>query len=76
MELPLNNLHFSSLQQANKFGGLHHVELVPEIGSEANLLLADSPNQIADTISADELDLVSATFVYKAPVVEKEPRTV
>lgn len=75
MELPLKDLHFSSLQQANKFGGLQHVELVPEIGNEANLL-ADSPNQISDTVSADELDLVSATFVYKSPVVEKEPRTV
>lgn len=75
MELPLKDLHFSSLQQANKFGGLHHVELVPEIGSEANIL-ADSPSQIADTISSDELELVSATFIYKAPAVEKEPRTV
>lgn len=73
--LPLKDLHFSSLEQANKFGGLHHVVLGQQIGDDPQLL-ADLPNQIADTVSAEEIDQAKGFFVYKKPVDIKEPRTV
>lgn len=73
--LPLKDLHFSSLEQANKFGGLHHVVLGQQIGDDPQLL-ADLPNQIADTVSAEEIDQAKECFVYKKPVDIKEPRTV
>lgn len=73
-------MHFASLAQSNKFGGLNHIDLTPPqnaaAGAESPQVLADSPSQLADTVSADELDTVRNTFVYTAPVVEKEPRTV
>lgn len=72
--LPLTDLHFQSLEQANKFGGFHHIVLGQQIGDEPQLL-ADSPNQIADTVSADEIDRAKQSFVYSAPVVVKEAKT-
>lgn len=73
--LPLKDLHFSSLEQANKFGGLHHIVLGQQIGDEPELL-ADLPNQIAETVSAEEIDQAKLNFVYSAPVDVKEPKTV
>lgn len=73
--LPLKDLHFSSLEQANKFGGLHHIVLGQQIGDEPQLL-ADLPSQIAETVSAEEIDQAKLHFVYNVPVDIKEPRTV
>ncbi|KAG4067422.1 hypothetical protein HA402_009659 [Bradysia odoriphaga] len=73
--LPLTDLHFSSLEQANKFGGLHHIILGQQVGDEPHLL-ADLPNQIAETVSADEIDQAKEKFIYNKPVDIKEARTV
>lgn len=72
--LPLKDLHFASFEQANKYGGFHHVVLGQQIGDEPQLL-GDLPNQIAETVSADEIDQAKGSFVYKKPVDIKEPRT-
>lgn len=72
--LPLKDLHFSSLEQANKFGGLHHIVLGQQIGDEPHLL-ADLPNQIAESVSSEEIDQAKQCFVYSKPVDIKEPRT-
>lgn len=72
--LPLKDLHFASLEQANKFGGLHHIVLGQQIGDEPQLL-ADLPNQIADTVSADEIVQAKQSFAYNKPVDVKEPKT-
>ncbi|KAJ6634290.1 Methionine--tRNA ligase, cytoplasmic [Pseudolycoriella hygida] len=73
--LPLNDLHFSSFEQANRFGGFHHIVLGQHPGDEPQLL-ADLPNQIAETVSAEETDLAKQNFIYIKPVDVKEPRTV
>lgn len=71
---PLKDLHFSSLEQANRFGGLHHIVLGQQNGDEPQLL-ADLPNQIADTVSTDEIEQAKLGFVYTAPIDVKEART-
>lgn len=76
----MKDLHFASLAQSNRIGGLDHINLTPQGGGgggggEANVL-ADSPTQLGDTVSKDELELVRGTFLYSAPLDEKEPRTV
>lgn len=72
--LPLKNLDFSSLEQANKFGGLHHIVLGQQAGDEPQHL-ADSPNEIAETVSADEIERAKQNFIYNAPVEVNEPKT-
>lgn len=74
--LPVKDLHFASLQQSNKFGGLNHVVLVPKVGEETVVLAAESPNQIADSVTSDEQGLATKNFIYVPPAIEKEPRTV
>lgn len=67
---PLEKLSFTTLQQANKFGGLSHISLSKSI-EENNQQTAssDSPNNAAAAaeVSADELDAAKSSFVYSAP---------
>lgn len=74
--LPLKNLHFASLQQANRFGGLHHVELVPHLAGMESQVLADTTATIADTVQPAELDLARDSFVYEAPLKRDDPKIV
>lgn len=74
--LPMKNLHFASLQQANRFGGLHHVELVPHIAGMETKVLADVPVLLAETVQPAELDLARDSFTHAALVTKEEPRVV
>lgn len=74
--LPLKNLHFASLQQANRFGGLHHVELVPHIAGIESKVLAETTVTVADTVLPAELDLARDCFVYEALVKKDDPKIV
>jgi methionyl-tRNA synthetase len=62
--LPIKSLHFSSLQQCNRFGGLHHVELIPHIAELQTKVLDDAPTSITDTIHASEIKLAKECFTY------------
>ena len=73
---PMKNLHFASLQQANRFGGLHHVELVPHIAGIETQVLADAPSSVAETVQPAELDLAKAGFVFEAPTKKDDPKIV
>lgn len=72
--LPLKDLHFSTFEQANRFGGFHHIVLGQQVGDEPQVL-ADMPNQIAETVSTDEIEQAKQNFVYTKPVDVKEPKT-
>lgn len=72
---PLNTLTFSSLQQSNRFGGLHHIVLAP-IGDESSQILVDSPTHIAETISDEEYQNAKNAFIFTEPKEIKEDRTV
>lgn len=72
----ITNLNFASLLQCNRFGGLHHVELIPHIAELETKVLAETPSLIAETILPAEIDLAKASFVYEAATVRPEPRTV
>lgn len=74
--LPLKNLHFTSLQQANRFGGLHHVELVPHVAGIETQVLAETPSSIADTVQVAEIELARDSFVYEAPAKKEDPKVV
>lgn len=74
--LPMKNLHFASLQQANRFGGLHHVELAPHLAGMEAKVLADVPVQLAETVQPAELDLARDSFTHAAIVTKEEPRVV
>lgn len=74
-ELPLKDLHFSALQQSNKFGGLHHVVLQSQSSDEPQSV-TDSPTHITETVTADEKELARTSFVFTAYKSVPEPRTV
>jgi len=74
--LPLKSLHFLSLQQANRFGGLHHVELVPHIAGMETKVLAETPLSIAETVQQGELDLAKDSFLHEKHVVKEDPRII
>lgn len=73
--LPIKNLHFASLQQCNRFGGLHHVELMPHIAELETKVLAETPTSIADTVLPAEMDLARDSFIYESAPKKEEPRT-
>lgn len=74
--LPLKNLHFISLQQANRFGGLHHVELIPHIAGIETQVLAENQPTVADTVQPAELDLARDGFVFEAQVKKEDVKIV
>lgn len=72
--LPIKTLHFASLVQSNKFGGLFHIGLVPHVGDEELNLLADSPSNVADTVLQEEINLAKECFVFEKEIKKDEPR--
>lgn len=74
--LPLKDLHFTSLQQSNRFGGLHHVILDPHVENIDSNVLGDSANTMADTVTADEIQLAKHSFVSFIQKEKVEPRVV
>lgn len=72
---PIKSLNFSSLLQCNRFGGLHHVELIPHIAELETKVLAETPSLISETILPAELEQAKASFVYESVKVKEEPRT-
>lgn len=75
-KLPINKLHFSSLQNGNRFGGLHHVELIPHIAELDSKVLGDSPSHVVESVSDNEIETVKKTFVYEAFTEKPEERVV
>lgn len=74
--LPIKSLHFASLQQANTFGGLYHIALVPHLGETEISLLAEPSVSVADTVLQEEIDLARSSFVHHVDRKLNEPRTV
>uniref|UniRef100_A0A182IYF9 Methionine--tRNA ligase, cytoplasmic n=1 Tax=Anopheles atroparvus TaxID=41427 RepID=A0A182IYF9_ANOAO len=75
--LPLKELSFASLQHSNRFGGLHHVVLNPEIADFEGELLADTSANIAETVQREEIDAARAAFdEVDDRAVRDEPRIV
>uniref|UniRef100_A0A8D8FWU0 Methionine--tRNA ligase, cytoplasmic n=1 Tax=Culex pipiens TaxID=7175 RepID=A0A8D8FWU0_CULPI len=68
-QLPLAELSFASLQHSNKFGGLHHIVLDPEIIDFEGQVLKDTSDNIAATVQKEEIQAAKDLFV---PVVERE----
>uniref|UniRef100_A0A336L480 Methionine--tRNA ligase, cytoplasmic n=1 Tax=Culicoides sonorensis TaxID=179676 RepID=A0A336L480_CULSO len=74
--MPLKELHFNSLVNANRFGGVHHIVLDPKIGdSNLQLLSPDSPT-ISDTVLPEEMESARQGFVPVPDVKVQEPRVV
>lgn len=73
---PVKNLQFSSLLQCNRFGGLHHVELIPHIAELDTKVLAETPSLIAETILPGEIELARASFIQEKIIKKEEQRTV
>lgn len=74
--MPLKSLHFASLQQANRFGGMHHIELVPHVADMDTKVLAESSVNISDTILPSELELARDSFVYEKLVKKDDPKVI
>lgn len=74
-ELPLKDLHFTSLQKSNKFGGLHHIHLIPNLGDEENSVLADAPSAVQESVSGEELLNAKTQFTYYELPDVKDPKT-
>lgn len=74
-ELPLKDLHFASLQKSNRFGGLHHIHLIPNLGDEENAVLADAPSAAQESVSAEELQNARTEFVFTELPDIKDPKT-
>lgn len=74
-ELPLKDLHFASLQKSNRFGGLHHIHLIPNLGDEENSVLGDVPSAAQESVSAEELQSAQSHFIYNDLPDIKEPKT-
>lgn len=76
-KLPINKLHFTSLQHGNRFGGLHHVELIPHIAELASKVLGDSNTaSVIESVSDSELDMAKKSFVYEKINEAPEERVV
>lgn len=75
-KLPINQIHFSSLQHCNRFGGLHHVELVPYVAEVDSKVLSETPTHIMDSVSINEIELARKSFVYEKEVKKEEPRVI
>uniref|UniRef100_A0A182YGX9 Methionine--tRNA ligase, cytoplasmic n=1 Tax=Anopheles stephensi TaxID=30069 RepID=A0A182YGX9_ANOST len=75
--LPLKDLSFASLQHSNRYGGLHHIVLNPEIADFEGELLADTSANIAETVQRDEIEAARAAFgEVDDRAVRDEPRIV
>lgn len=74
-ELPLKDLHFASLQKSNRFGGLHHIHLIPNLGDEESSVLADAPSAAQESVSTEELENAKNLFVYEELPDVKDPKT-
>lgn len=72
---PLNTLTFSSLQQSNQFGGLHHIVL-PLVGGDSPNILPDSPSHIIETVTNEELETARNHFVPATPRQIKQDKTI
>lgn len=75
-EQPLNEITFNALQQSNRYGGLHHVQLKRASLVDPGKLLAESTSTVADTVTDEEIRAASEAFVYNKPQKLVEPRTV
>lgn len=73
--MPLKDLHFSALQKSNRFGGLHHIHLIPNMGDEESSVLAEAPSAVVESVSAEEMENAKANFVYEEMPQVKEPKT-
>ncbi|XP_055539810.1 methionine--tRNA ligase, cytoplasmic [Wyeomyia smithii] len=74
--LPLKELSFASLQQANQFGGLHHIVLDPEIIDFEGQVLVDTSDNIAATVQKEEIQLAKDSFVVVAEQPAEEEKIV
>ena len=70
--MPLKSLNYSSLLQANRFGGLHHVELIPNIGELK--IKAEPTATVADTITPEELEMAKTSFIFVHPIKKDDPK--
>lgn len=75
-KLPINQIHFSSLQHCNRFGGLHHVELFPYVAELTEKVLSETPTHIVDSVSINEIELARKSFVYEPEAKKEEPKVV
>ncbi|XP_063700982.1 methionine--tRNA ligase, cytoplasmic [Culicoides brevitarsis] len=74
--LPLKELHFNSLVNANRFGGVHHIVLDPKIGDSNLQLLNPETPTISDTVLPEEMEAARENFVPVKEVKAQEPRVV
>uniref|UniRef100_A0A2M4BC14 Methionine--tRNA ligase, cytoplasmic n=1 Tax=Anopheles marajoara TaxID=58244 RepID=A0A2M4BC14_9DIPT len=75
--LPLKELSFASLQHSNRFGGLHHIVLNPEIADFEGELLADTAANIAETVQPEEIEAARIAFAdMDNRAIRDEPRIV
>ncbi|XP_058057768.1 methionine--tRNA ligase, cytoplasmic [Anopheles bellator] len=75
--LPLKELSFASLQCSNRFGGLHHIVLNPEIADFEGELLAETAANIAETVQRDEIEAARTAFAdIDERAIRDEPRIV
>lgn len=72
----IGQLHFISLLQCNRFGGLHNIELIPHVTELDTKVLTDAPSLITDTIHPNELETAKMYFVYEKACIKEEVRTV
>lgn len=74
--LPIKKLHFASIVQSNRFGGFHHIHLIPHVGDEELHLLSENQGSVADTILPEELTLAKESFVKEIITERVEPKIV
>lgn len=73
--MPLKSLNFSSLLQANHFGGLHHVQLIPNVITEMkNKSSAEPTATVADTITPEELEMAKNCFIFVQQIKKDDPK--
>lgn len=72
--MPLKSINYSSLQQANHFGGFNILDSVTH--RKLNETYSELPSPESETVQQAELDLAKERFVFEAPVERDEPRVV
>lgn len=72
--MPLKSINYSSLQQANHFGGFNILDSVTH--RKLNETHSELPSPESETVQQAELDLAKERFVFEAPVERDEPRVV
>jgi methionyl-tRNA synthetase len=73
---PVKKIHFASLLQCNRFGGLHHVEMKPHIAEIDTKVLADTPTSMTETVLPNEIEEAKQNFVPVKVEKKEEPKTV